>query len=134
MVGTRQVGGRLRWRISFAFYALVVVGFIVPACGGQSVGDEEPPPPSCVELCEKGKREKCPGTEGLMCEENCLGDDLLTEESGCRSESNAALHCTAELEDICSVREECKDEILAVTNCYREFCKDSSYVLCVAFR
>jgi hypothetical protein len=93
-------------------------------CGGQSVGEQEAPPPSCVSLCEKGKDARCPRSELLMCEENCLSEDYLVERSGCRSDYNPMLVCTGSIDDICDVLDQCRPEYDALVACYHDYCED----------
>jgi hypothetical protein len=75
-----------------------------------------------VSLCEKGKAEKCAGAEQLRCEDSCLGEDVRVEATGCRSEYDEMQECTAELEDICAVRTDCKAELQTLLGCYAEYC------------
>ena len=93
------------------------------SCAGKSSANEEQGT-DCVSLCEKAKAEKCPGAEQLRCEDNCLGEDVRVEATGCRSEYGTMQECTAELEDICAVRTACKSELAALFACYAEYCVD----------
>jgi hypothetical protein len=99
------------------------VACVLFGCSGKSTTDEEQGT-DCVSLCEKGKEEKCPGAEQLRCEDNCLGEDVRVEATGCRSEYTKVHQCTAELEDICTVRTACKAQLTALFACYAEYCVD----------
>src|SRR5688572_20910499 len=134
MVGNRMAGARLAFFRGAALGVLLfVVGSGASGCGGQSTGDEEPAA-RCVELCEKGKRERCPGSEGLMCEESCIGEDARAERAGCHPEYNATAACTAEIDDICDVREDCDAELRDLQDCYEDYCEDATDDWCIVFR
>lgn len=99
------------------------LGSIFFGCAGKSTTNEEQGI-DCVSLCEKGKAEECAGAEQLRCEDNCLGEDVRVEATGCRSDYEKVHTCTAELEDICTVRAGCKSELAALFACYAEYCAD----------
>jgi len=98
------------------------VACVLLGCAGKSTTNEEQGT-DCVSLCEKGRAE-CEGTEQLRCEDSCLGEDVRVEATGCRSEYTKMQKCTAELEDICVVRTDCKAELAALFACYAVYCAD----------
>jgi len=98
------------------------LGCILLGCAGKSTTNGEQGT-DCVSLCEKGKDE-CEGTQQLQCEDSCLGEDVRVEATGCRSEYTKMQDCTAELEDICTVRSDCKTQLSALLACYAEYCAD----------
>jgi hypothetical protein len=93
-----------------------------PGCAGKSTTNGEQGT-DCVSLCEKGRAE-CEGTEQLRCEDSCLGEDVRVEATGCRSQYEKMQDCTAELEDICAVRTDCKSELQTLLACYADYCID----------
>lgn len=102
-------------------WLLLGLGCVCFGCAGKSTTDEEQGI-DCVSLCEKGKAEKCPGAEQLRCEDNCLGEDVRVEATGCRSAYEKVHTCTAELEDICTVRTGCDAELDGLFACYAKYC------------
>jgi hypothetical protein len=130
MVGTRKAARRVSFLQGVLGGCLLVL-LGTAGCAGRSVGSEEEGSRyDCMDLCEKGKEERCPGAEALRCEDQCLSEDFRVEGTGCRSERDDVLDCTGELDDICRVREDCDDEIRALWDCYRVACKDNDADYC----
>jgi hypothetical protein len=97
------------------------------ACAGSSTGNGRP---DCVELCEAGKKKRCPGAEALDCESNCLSEDARAETSSCRGTYDSTLTCSAALEDICTVAKACSAEVNAYLACVAKYCKDNDAEFC----
>jgi hypothetical protein len=100
---------------------------VAAACAGSSVGTGNA---DCMELCQKGKDKRCPGSEALNCEDNCLSEDARAETSGCRSSYETSLQCSASLEDICTVAKDCANEVKAYLACVAEFCETGEAEFC----
>jgi hypothetical protein len=133
MVGNRMVATRLLFCRGAALGVLLAFfGSVSSGCGGQSVGTvpDDEPTEDCYDLCVKGQKEKCPRADELDCESNCLFEDFMVMQTGCRAEYNDSLECTASLDDICDVVSKCGDEIRAQQDCYRRGCKGSKEEYC----
>jgi hypothetical protein len=99
---------------------LFVVGAAL-SCGGESSNGEEDV--DCVGLCEKGKSARCPHSEDLRCEENCLGEDVRAIGTDCKPRYVSSLACTAKLDDICTAPTACSDEVTAYLDCVASYCR-----------
>jgi hypothetical protein len=94
--------------------------------GGQKNGED------CVSLCEKAKDERCPGYERVPeCEGSCLWDDFTVQGTGCHREYEATIDCSAELEDICTVLDDCEEEFDELKECYEDSCAKKPADYCV---
>lgn len=105
----------------------MALALALSACAGQSTGTGRP---DCLQLCQKGKAERCPGSEALQCEDNCLSEDARAETSGCRALYDESLQCSASLEDICTVAKACADPVAEYLECLEDYCKDHSAEFC----
>jgi hypothetical protein len=98
------------------------------ACGGTSTGQDDEP--DCVVVCEKGKAKGCDGTSALKCDDHCLREDVVAENSGCRDAYTQTLTCSSNLEDICSVLSSCRTELIRYQDCIEEYCSEHEADFC----
>ena len=153
MVGNRKAATRLRFLWGFALGVFFAFSATLGAgCGGISVesvpddggsggnsggnsgGGSGKPKADCYDLCQKAKAEHCSGAEDKNCEQTCLIEDFLVQQTSCRDEYDDALECTADLDDICDLRTDCGDEIRAQQDCYRRYCRNSNDSLCASWQ
>ena len=98
---------------------LVTVGLLLAsACAAESTSDEDP----CPGVCAKAK--KCPGAVPVQesCDDHCLGEDALAEESGCHDQYVKSIACLAKLKDVCTGLTACANELAAAQLCEHSYC------------
>lgn len=90
-------------------------------CAGKSTGDEAQSDP-CPDVCAKGR--KCPNAPpiSVTCDDFCLGNDAVAEDTGCHDLYVKSTQCSAKLADVCTADKDCRDEILAAYTCEHNYC------------
>jgi hypothetical protein len=109
-------------RVSARASALFILGVLLTgACAGKSSGDDAQSDP-CPDLCAKGM--KCPGAPAIQgsCDDFCLGQDYVAENTGCHDLYLKSTACTAKLSDVCTAQTDCRTEILAAYTCEHNYC------------
>jgi len=98
---------------------LVLGSFCASACAGQSADSGAD---ACPDVCAKAV--KCPGAAPMTesCDDHCLGEDALAEESGCHAQYAKSVECLAKLKDVCTGLTACGQEVNAAALCEQKYC------------
>jgi len=102
--------------------ALVALGlFLTGACAGKSTGDDAQSDP-CPDVCTRGRH--CSNAPPLTgsCDDFCLGQDFVAENTGCHDLYVKSTQCSAKLADVCTTDTACRTEILATYTCEHDYC------------
>ena len=112
---------RERWSsLAVRGAALVFLGLALAAgCAGQSQSNADPD--LCPGVCEKGK--KCPMAPPVgSCDDECLGEDYVAEQSGCHDVYLKSVDCLSKLADVCTGQTACVGPLKVVYDCEHAYC------------